>query len=116
VIILTTYNADNLVFEGIKAVAGGYLLQDATGETLVEAIKGVMEGESWLDPGVSRKVLEESQRLATQPSPTARIVPENLILEPLTRRVEQVLHLLAEGLPNRETSARLHLTEGTVRN
>lgn len=117
VIILTTYDADDLVFEGIKAGARGYLLKEATSETLVEAVHGVMQGESQLDPGVARKVLDEFQRLAATSSagPTEEL-PDNLNLEPLTPREEQVLHLLTEGLSNREIGEELHLTEGTVKN
>lgn len=118
VIILTTYDTDGLVFEGIKAGAKGYLLKDAAGETLVEAIRGVMRGESQLDPSVARKVLNEFQRLAAQ-SP-ARPAPQSArdepIIEPLTPREEEVLHLLVEGLSNKEIGAQLHLTEGTVKN
>jgi DNA-binding NarL/FixJ family response regulator len=117
VIILTTYDADDLVFEGIKAGARGYLLKDASGETLIEAIRGVMRGESQLDPGVAHKVLREFQRLADQ-TPAARAVESDAaeLVEPLTPREEQVLQLLVEGLSNREIGARLHLTEGTVKN
>ena len=117
VIILTTYDADNLVFEGIKAGAQGYLLKDATGKTLVEAIRGVIRSESQLDPSVARKVLDEFQRLATQP-PTrpAKEPVDDLVIKPLTPREEEVLDLLVEGLSNKEIGARLHLTEGTVKN
>jgi DNA-binding NarL/FixJ family response regulator len=117
VIILTTYDADNLVFEGIKAGAQGYLLKDATSETLIEAIHGVMRGESRLDPSVARKVLGEFQQLATQPAVQHRQTPSGeALIEPLTPREEEVLQLLVEGLSNKEISARLHLTEGTVKN
>lgn len=117
VIILTTYDADDLVFEGIKAGARGYLLKDASSETLVEAIRGVMRGESLIDPGVARKVLGEFQRLAAgRPARRPEKVADDLMIEPLTPREEEVLHLLAEGLSNREIGARLHLTEGTVKN
>jgi DNA-binding NarL/FixJ family response regulator len=117
VIILTTYDADNLVFEGIKAGAKGYLLKDASSETLIEAIRGVVRGESLVDPGVAHRVLDEFQRLASRPAARpSREVTEHLALEPLTPREEEVLELLAEGLSNREIGARLHLTEGTVKN
>lgn len=117
VIILTTYDADDLVFEGIKAGARGYLLKEATSETLVEAVQGVMRGESQLDPGVARKVLGEFQRLAALSSAgPAKELPDDLNLEPLTPREEEVLHLLTEGLSNREIGEQLHLTEGTVKN
>ena len=121
VIILTTYDTDDLVFEGIKAGARGYLLKDAAGETLVEAIRGVIRGESRIDHSVARKVLNEFQRLATQ-APTRPVARPALdsqdepIIEPLTPREEDVLHLLVEGLSNKEIGARLHLTEGTIKN
>jgi DNA-binding NarL/FixJ family response regulator len=117
VIILTTYDTDDLVFEGIKAGAKGYLLKDATAETLVDAIQGVMRGESQLDPGVARKVLGEFRRLAVQPpARPAKAAADDLAIEPLTPREEEVLHLLVEGLSNKEIGARLHLSEGTVKN
>jgi DNA-binding NarL/FixJ family response regulator len=121
VVILTTYDTDDLVFEGIKAGAKGYLLKDTTSELLVEAIRGVVRGESQLDPGVARKVMAEFQRLASLP-PSRRDRSQagqgldGIALEPLTPREEDVLDLLVEGLPNKEIGARLHLTEGTVKN
>lgn len=118
VIILTTYDTDDLVFEGIKAGAQGYLLKDASSETLIEAIRGVVRGESQLDPKVARKVLGEFQRLAqsVESRPRARGEHGDLIIEPLTPREEDVLNLLVEGLSNKEIAARLDLTEGTVKN
>ena len=124
VIILTTYDADDMVFEGIKAGARGYLLKDASSETLVEAIRGVMRGESRIDPTVARAVLGEFQRLSAQapdaPQKTiedaADMARDEVVLEPLTPREEEVLLWLVEGLSNKEIGARLHLTEGTVKN
>ncbi len=120
VIILTTYDADDLVFEGIKAGAQGYLLKDAAGETLAEAIRGVVQGESQLDPSVARKVLDEFQRLASQAPAQLAAAEDGLDhepeAEPLTPREEEVMRLLVEGLSNKEIGARLHLTEGTVKN
>jgi len=120
VIILTTYDTDDLVFEGIKAGAMGYLLKDTTGEMLVEAIRGVMRGESQLDPSVASKVLGEFRRL-TEDHLTGRArvpVDDDVtgMIESLTHREEEVLQLLVEGLSNREIGNRLHLTEGTVKN
>ena len=120
VIILTTYDADDMVFEGIRAGARGYLLKDASSETLVEAIHGVMQGESQIDPSVARSVMGEFQRLSTKaPSTPGEKLPDapaEPIIEPLTPREEEVLLLLVEGLSNREIGARLHLTEGTIKN
>jgi DNA-binding NarL/FixJ family response regulator len=122
VIILTTYAEDELVFEGIKAGAQGYLLKDAGSDVLIEAIQGVMQGESRLDPKVAHEVLAEFQRLAdlTSPAPTSQGAEagadRDLMIEPLTPREQDVLELLAEGLSNREIGRRLYLSEGTVRN
>ena len=121
VVILTTYDTDDLVFEGIKAGAKGYLLKDTTSELLVEAIRGVVRGESQLDPSVARKVMAEFQRLAGLPPARRdeRSMGDDLdevMIEPLTPREEEVLDLLVEGLSNREIGGRLHLTEGTVKN
>jgi DNA-binding NarL/FixJ family response regulator len=128
VIILTTYDADDMVFEGIKAGARGYLLKDASSETLVEAIRGVMLGQSQIDPGVARAVLDEFQRLSAKPVPAPSstlpdtadavhgAVAQSAVVEPMTPREEEVLLLLVEGLSNKEIGARLHLTEGTIKN
>jgi DNA-binding NarL/FixJ family response regulator len=119
VIILTTYDTDDLVFEGIKAGARGYLLKDTTGEKLVEAIQGVMAGEAQLDPAVASKVLGEFRRLAEESTPRRAKAPDDdvaVMIEPLTPREEEVLQFLAEGLSNKEIGARLHLTEGTIKN
>jgi DNA-binding NarL/FixJ family response regulator len=121
VVILTTYDTDNLVFEGIRAGAKGYLLKDAPEETIVEAVRGVMRGESQIDPGVARKVLQAFHRMVQdqdemtreqKPSPESELPS----LEKLTRREDEVLNLLAGGLSNREIAERLSLSEGTVKN
>jgi DNA-binding NarL/FixJ family response regulator len=116
VIILTTYDADDLVYEAIKAGADGYLLKDATRETLGDAVRGVMRGESQLDPTVARTVLGEFQRMATREAAPRQELRDGTSTERLTPREEQVLQLLVEGLSNKEIATRLHLTEGTVRN
>lgn len=119
VVILTTYDTDDLVFEGIKAGASGYLLKDASAETLVEAIRGVMRGESQIAPKVARRVLSEFQRLVevSERAPVGRAtLDDDLVIEPLTAREEDVLRLLVEGLSNKEIGERLFLSEGTVKN
>jgi DNA-binding NarL/FixJ family response regulator len=111
VIILTTFDDDEYVFEGLRAGALGYLLKDVSGQELAEAVRTVAAGGALIEPSVARKVLAEFARLA----PPARPLTEAL-LEPLSGREREVLQLLGQGLSNREVAARLSLAEGTVKN
>ena len=111
VIILTTFDEDEFVFEGLRAGAQGYLLKAASGDELSNAIRTVAAGNALIDPSVTRKVVAEFARLAKP----ARPVNAGLA-EPLSEREVEVLRLLAQGLTNREISERLFLAEGTVKN
>ena len=113
IIILTTYDTDDWVFDGIRAGAIGYLLKDTSGDNLAEAVRGALRGESQIDPTVARKVLREFQQLTTNRSaPPVKIEP----LERLTDREEEVIKLLAAGLANKDIAQQLSLSEGTVKN
>lgn len=124
IIILTTYAEDELVFEGIRAGASGYLLKDITRDQLVEAVRGVARGEAQIDPAVAAQVLAEFQRMANalrrhtlRPPTTAdEAVTDLPPMEALTPREGTILHLLTEGLTNAGIATRLHLSEGTVKN
>lgn len=130
ILILTTYSEDELVFEGVRAGASGYLLKDITRGQLAEAVRGAARGEAQLDPAVAFKVLAEFQRMANvlrrhapqpprpdaQSSPSASPAQELPSMEALTQREESILRLLTEGLTNAGIAAKLHLTEGTVKN
>ncbi len=111
VIILTTFDDDEYVFEGLRAGALGYLLKDVSGGELARAIRTVAAGGALIEPSVALKVLNEFARLA----PPARPVQDTLA-EPLSEREADVLRLLALGLSNREIGLRLSLAEGTVKN
>ena len=111
IIILTTYDTDDWVFDGIRAGAIGYLLKDTAGDQLAEAVRGALRGESQIDPAVARKVLREFQRIGPK-----RQVADEPLLEQLTEREEDVLKLMADGLSNRDIAERLSLSEGTVKN
>jgi len=111
IIILTTFNDDEYVFEGLRAGALGYLLKDISGADLAQAIRTVAGGGALVEPSVAQKVLAEFARLV----PPARSPHEGLP-EPLTEREREVLRLLARGLSNREIGTRLSLAEGTVKN
>lgn len=109
VIILTTFDDDANVFEGLRAGALGYLLKDVSGAELANAIRTVMAGGALIEPSVARRIFAEFARLA----PAAR--PAQLD-EPLSEREVEVLRLVAEGLSNKEIGHKLSLAEGTVKN
>jgi len=111
VIILTTFDDDEYVFEGLRAGALGYLLKDVSIQELAEAINTVMAGGVLIEPSVARKVVAEFARMA---APAAR--PQQPLEEPLSQRELEILALLAHGLTNREIAQRLYLAEGTVKN
>ncbi len=106
VIVLTTFDHDEYVFESLKAGAAGYLLKNADPDRLAAAIRAVHAGDSILDPAVTEKVI----RRATLPE------SEPILTERLTPREREVLRLMAQGAANAEIAARLCLAEGTVRN
>lgn len=110
VIILTTFDDDEYVFDGLRAGAQGYLLKAVSSDELAEAIRTVAAGGALIDPSVTRKVVAEFARLAP-PRQGAAALPE-----PLSERELEVLRLLAAGLTNREIANRLFLAEGTVKN
>lgn len=111
VIVLTTFDDDEEVFEALHAGAMGYLLKDAPSEKLVEAIRAAARGESFLQPSIAAKVVAEFNRLShAAPKPSAAL------LEPLSERERDVLRFLARGMSNKEIAAALNLAEGTVKN
>jgi len=112
VIVLTTFDDDEYVFEGLRAGAVGYLLKDVPSEKLVEAIRAAAGGESFLQPSVAAKVVAEFARLAEQ----ASAKPAPTLAEPLSERELEVLRLVARGASNKEIAGALFIAEGTVKN
>jgi DNA-binding NarL/FixJ family response regulator len=111
VIILTTFDDDANVFEGLRAGAVGYLLKDLSGQELAIAVRTVHAGGALIEPTVAKRVMAEFARL----HPPARTIDEGLA-EPLTEREVAVLKLVSAGLSNREIGHKLGLSEGTVKN
>jgi DNA-binding NarL/FixJ family response regulator len=114
VLVLTTFDDDELVFRALAAGAAGYLLKDIGGDALADAVRAAARGESPLQPSVARAVIERMRRDHVAPLPLAeRSLPS---FEPLSDREQQILGLLGGGASNREIAERLSLTEGTVKN
>lgn len=108
VLALTTYDDDEWVFDALQAGAEGYLLKDLPPDQLIQAIKGTMQGNAYIDPKVTRKVIKQTQ------SPVEHI--ESRIDLDLTDREKEVLILIAHGLSNADIAEQLFLSEGTIRN
>jgi len=134
VLVLTTLDADETVFEAIRAGAHAYLLKDATERELLETVRLVHRGESVLTPQIARKVMDQFRRLSPRPDalaaddgkpmPTvaprdndaARGKPLDALSEPLTEKEEKILQLIVEGDSNKQIAKTVFLAEGTVKN
>jgi DNA-binding NarL/FixJ family response regulator len=112
IIILTTFDLDEYVYDALRAGASGFLLKDVTAERLFDAVRVVAAGEALLAPAITRRLISEFASLrpkaADQPAPATAIGE-------LTHRETEVLRLLAEGLSNPEIAGRLVVTEETVK-
>lgn len=135
VLVLTTLDAEETVFEAIRAGAQAYLLKDATEEELLETVRAVHRGESRLTPQIARKVMDQFRRLApllsaAQPLDAAgssaaaphatQTAPQtqapNSMSELLNDKEEKILQLIAEGKSNKQIASAVFLAEGTVKN
>jgi DNA-binding NarL/FixJ family response regulator len=114
VIVLTTFDDDEYVFDGLRAGAVGYLLKDVSSDKLVEAIRAAAQGNSFLEASIATRVVAEFTRLSGQNQ--VDVSGERPLVEPLSERELEILAVLAGGASNREIAQRLHITEGTVKN
>jgi DNA-binding NarL/FixJ family response regulator len=108
VVILTTFERDEYVFEAMQSGASGFLLKNAPPEELIHAVRVVAAGDALLAPSVTRRIIEQFARRPVEPEVRAR-------LESLTQREREVLVMLARGNSNAELAAELFVTEGTIK-
>jgi len=131
ILVLTTLNDDETVFEAVRAGAQAYLLKDAEEDELLETIRALRRGESRLTPQIARKVMDQFRRLAQSPKAgplRERVVNASaaeessaaqrgaLATESLNEKEEKILQLISESMTNRQIANTLFLAEGTVKN
>jgi DNA-binding NarL/FixJ family response regulator len=109
IVVLTTFDSDDYVYEAIRAGASGFLLKSAPPLQLVEGVRAVMTGDALLAPEITRRLL---QRFIQRPPPSVTTPPE---LAELTTRELEVLRLIADGRSNGEIAAALFITDATVK-
>jgi DNA-binding NarL/FixJ family response regulator len=120
VLVLTTLNDDETVFEAVRAGAHGYLLKDVTEQELLETIRALRRGESRLTPQIARKVMDQFRRLAESsdypPNAGGATAKREYTTETLSEKEEKILNLITEGMSNRQIAQVMFLAEGTVKN
>ncbi|MFC7892557.1 response regulator [Streptomyces sp. NPDC057381] len=110
VLVLTTFDLDEYVYEALVAGASGFLLKDASADQLAEAVRVVAAGDALLAPGVTRRLITEFSRMRDRPR-----APLKERVGDLTERETEVLALIAQGLSNAEIAQRLVVAEQTVK-
>ncbi len=118
VVVLTTFEEDEEIFEAMRAGALGFLLKACSAEKLCGSVRAAAQGTSVLEPSVAARMMAELNRLTTQEGKRAGQggVPVQTLVDPLSERELAVLKLLAAGGSNKEIGVRLNITEGTVKN
>ncbi|MEV0989972.1 response regulator transcription factor [Streptomyces sp. NPDC049949] len=109
VLVLTTFDLDEYVYEALRAGASGFLLKDASADQLAEAVRVVAAGEALLSPNITKRLITEFSRMGAPRAPSRARIDE------LTERETEVLSLIAQGLSNAEIAGHLVVAEQTVK-
>ena len=112
VIVLSTFDDDEYIFDALRAGAVGYLLKDVASKQLVEAIRAASQGDSVLEPSIAAKVIAEFSRVSRLVPPSEQLA----LVEPLSEREREILAWIADGASNKEIADHLYIAEGTVKN
>ncbi|WP_405391878.1 response regulator transcription factor [Streptomyces sp. NBC_01102] len=110
VLVLTTFDLDEYVYEALRAGASGFLLKDASAAELAQAVRVVAAGDALLAPNITKRLIAEFSRVSTAPR-----APSRDRVGALTERETEVLSLIAQGLSNAEIAGRLVVAEQTVK-
>ena len=127
ILVLTTLDDDDTVFEAVRAGAQAYLLKDVGEDELLETIRALRRGESRLTPQIARKVMDQFRRLATSsliangtasaaPHPMTMLPAKASATESLTEKEEKILELISQSMTNRQIAQTLSFAEGTIKN
>jgi len=116
ILVLTTLDDDETVFEAVRAGAQAYLLKDADEDELLETVRALKRGESRLPPQIARKVLDQFRRLTTAPPAPGQAAARAATRESLNDKEERILQLICEGMSNRQIAQATFLAEGTIKN
>jgi DNA-binding NarL/FixJ family response regulator len=111
IVVLTTFETNDLIFEAVSAGAKAYLLKDTRVDEIAATIRTVMNGQSALSPSVAARILHEFKRLRPRHLPAKPPIRDGL-----TARENEILRLIVEGKSNSQIGKQLHLSEGTVKN
>jgi two-component system, NarL family, response regulator LiaR len=107
VLVLTTFDADEWVFDAIRAGASGYMLKDSDGDDIIAAIEGTVEGKTHIDPAIADKLFSLAKE---------QVTPNDSFFADLSERELIILKHMARGLTNADIAEKLHIASGTVRN
>ena len=115
ILILTTFDLDEYVYDALRAGASGFLLKDVTAERLFEAVRVIATGDALLAPAITRRLIGEFAGLRARAETPPATAPSGINVLTLTPRETQVLRLVAEGMSNAEIATRLVVSEETVK-
>ncbi len=116
VVVLTTFEEDEEIFEAMRAGALGFLLKACSAEKLCGSVRAAAQGTSVLEPSVAARMMAELNRLTMREGKRVAQIQAQPLVDPLSERELAVLKLLAAGCSNKEIGVKLNITEGTVKN